>query len=371
MKTRPGWVDKLLDRLLERAASCPRPRGRLRPIRELHIEWTRRCSLRCVMCHHWRFPAAATRELSAAEIVSAVRGSSLLADVDTVVLTGGEPWLKPGLVGLAAFFLKRYPKARVGILTSLWDYGRIRAGLRRLAPWAGRVWLGSSMDGVGSAHDAVRGRPGAFRRMLRAAELLRREFPALELSFNHTITPLNLKELWPAYRFMSERGFWFGAQLAVNHEGLPAPRFRWKKAELLSIRRQIDLIIDDLCRREKLIERLIRGGERECAGALARVLYWRGLQEYVLRPRRLLSDCLAGERWAMLDPEGGVFFCPVNKHRPVGNIRRAPFDRIWRCARARAERAFARSGACHCWLLCTANPVLDRIALGGADTDNC
>ena len=74
---------------------------------------------------------------------------------------------------------------------------------------------------------------------------------------------------------------------------------------------------------------------------------------------------MAGQRYAMFDPEGNLFYCPVNKHRPVGNIRQKSFDEIWSSSKAQAERDYVESCKCDCWLNCIANPILDRaMALG-------
>jgi MoaA/NifB/PqqE/SkfB family radical SAM enzyme len=238
-----------------------------------------------------------------------------------------------------------FPKASIGFLSNLWDAARIASGLRSLRPLGlHRFWLGSSLDGVGRAHDAVRGKRGAFERTVRGARALRREFPGLGLSFNFTITPGNADEIWPAYRLASGMGLWFGAQMAVNHAGIRgAPRFSWSGGEIEAARRQIDLVVSDLSLREDPL-----GG---------RVKFWTYLKEYLLRPRRFFGDCLAGERYAMIDPQGRLFFCPVRKHRTVGSIL-GGFDAAWSSEKAQAERASIARRRCHCWLHCTANPLL-------------
>jgi MoaA/NifB/PqqE/SkfB family radical SAM enzyme len=357
-----AWVERGLERL-----ACSRQSG---PVRELHIELTHRCNQRCVMCHHWGLAredrTAARRELSLAEIRRAA-GSPLLRGVESVVITGGEPWLRPDSTDILAFLGRRFPRARLGILSNLWDAGLAR---RRLAAAHARglrrLWVGSSLDGLGPVHDEVRGKAGAFRRLMASLAMIRAEFPATELSLNFTLTPRNHRQLWAAYQHAKSLGLWFGAQMAVNHEGLRAPEAAvWKPAELARVTEQIEGILLDLCRGEGAAQRLLEGRERESLWLWTRLLYWSRLRRFALKPERYFQDCLAGERFVMLDPEGRLFFCPVNKHRPVGGLREAPLDELWTSPRAGAERRFIASGRCACWLNCIAVPVLDRVLEAG------
>ena len=68
----------------------------------------------------------------------------------------------------------------------------------------------------------------------------------------------------------------------------------------------------------------------------------------------------------MLDPEGNLFFCPVNKHRKAGDVRERGLDAVWKGAEAESERRFIRSGRCHCCLLCIMNPILEPLFKEGA-----
>lgn len=340
------------------------------PIRELHIELTHRCNLRCVMCHHWetpfKEPGSLKRELSLEDIRRIADGSKLLDGVRMVVLTGGEPLLRPDSIGVAKYLSERFPAASVGLLTNLWDEKLLRRRLEE-ARRAGlaRLWLGSSLDGLDGVHDEVRGRDGAFEGLVETMAMLRRDFPEVGFSFSFTVTPRNYKDLWKTYRWVADQGLWFGGQMVVNHQGFEAPEtYAWAPEQLADVRAQIDLILLDLCRRERAFERL----EKDEAGSLGlwtRLLYWWYLRRYAERPARFFRDCMAGQRFAMLDPEGKLFFCPVNKHRTVGDARASGLDAAWTSPKAGEERAYVDSCQCDCWLNCIANPILDRaLALG-------
>lgn len=358
------WVERGVERLKGRENDTP--------IRELHLELTHRCDLKCVMCHHWempaRDPASVGRELTPDEIHRFVSESELLKTVRFVAITGGEPLVRPEAVEIAALLRARFREASVGILTNLWNAGLLKRKLSELAErGAGDVWLGSSLDGLGATHDEVRGQPGAFAGFERSLEMLRRDFPKTALSVNFTILPRNRGEIFAAYRWARERGLGFGCQLVVNHEGFPAPEtFSWTDAELSEVEEQVDLVLADLCRTQKALERLLTAAP-ESRWLWSRMLYWRYLRAHGRGSPRFFDDCMAGRRYAMLDPEGNLFFCPVNKHKTVGSVRDEPFDRLWESPRARALRAELIPCQCRCWLNCIANPVLDRVLSAAFD----
>ena len=122
-------------------------------------------------------------------------------------------------------------------------------------------------------------------------------------------------------------------------------------------------VLQGLCRRQQAAKRIVSPEKKEHAWLWSELLYWRYLEEYGREPKRFsfFKKCLAGERHVMLDPEGSVFYCPVNKDRPIGNALDTPLDALWSSPKAEEERRFVESCQCHCWLRCMSVPVLDRL----------
>ena len=329
-------------------------------IRELHLELTHRCNLKCRMCHHWRM-GEREKEITLPEIERMLDSSRLLRGIKTAVLTGGEPLLRPDLAVIAAAIAGRYPGISLGILTNLADTKLL---LRRLEECAAEgvsgLWLGSSLDGAGAAHDKVRGTAGAYARTMRSAGELRAKYPGMNISFNFTLLPFNAADLAETYFTAKKMKVWLGAQKVVNHSGFEAEKYSWDEKALGEALRQIDLIITDICAENKAFERLMSGKENETPWLWASLIYWVRLREYMVRPRRFMGDCLAGERYAMLSPGGELFFCPVRKHLSVGNVIKDGFDAVWTGTKAAAERKKIAAARCHCWLHCIANPVIDE-----------
>lgn len=70
---------------------------------ELHLELTYNCNSRCIMCDLWDFDkrqADKKSELTLDEIKRFIQESSHLNKIDTVVLSGGEPFKKRHCRGL-------------------------------------------------------------------------------------------------------------------------------------------------------------------------------------------------------------------------------------------------------------------------------
>jgi MoaA/NifB/PqqE/SkfB family radical SAM enzyme len=328
-------------------------------LRELHLEVTHRCDLRCRMCHHWRLKQGG-HEITPAQLEGLLAASRLLAGVKTAVLTGGEPLLRPDLPELAAVILRKFPGVSLGVLTHLSNTRLLldRVGkIHKLGP--AKLWLGSSLDGLGAAHDGVRGSRGAYARAMKSLKAVREAFPGLEVAFNFTLLPSNAGQLFRAYRAAKELGAWFGAQKVVNHTGFEAETYAWSPRALKTALTQVDGVITDICAEHKAFEKLMTGKEGETPWLWASLVYWVRLREYLAAPARLLGGCYSGRRYAMLSPEGDLFFCPVRKHRTLGNVLQDGFDAVWNGPKAKAERKLIAAGRCHCWLHCTANPVIE------------
>jgi MoaA/NifB/PqqE/SkfB family radical SAM enzyme len=363
------FVKFRLDRRIERGLlRLPAAPGEPVP-EELHLELTHRCNLKCVMCEHWEIehddPASVARELSLPQLRKIVEDSKRLDAIKTVVITGGEPWLRRDFVEIIAWLSGRFPDAAIVALTNFWNTGHVRLKLAELrALGVKNLKLGSSLDGLEEVHDAIRGQEGAFAGLVRTVAAVRAEFPEYSFGFTFTILPANAHQVYRAYRFITEElRSGFGAQWAVETAGIEPLGWTPERKELaLSGVREVIL---DLCRRNAAFERVKspEADRGDLDGLWSELLYWRWLEEYGRAPRRFdfFTRCTSGERHVMLDPEGAVFFCPVNRARTIGDASKTPLDEIWTSDKARDERDYVATGQCSCWLRCVSTPSLDRL----------
>jgi MoaA/NifB/PqqE/SkfB family radical SAM enzyme len=316
----------------------------MKRLRELIFFVTRRCDLRCRTCFFAADAAVNTGgpELSLPEIDEV---ASRLRRLDSLYLSGGEPSLREDLADICFAFRRRCRIGSIHLPSNGQDPGRIRSLcleiLRRLP--GVRLTLSLSLDGREAAHDRIKDSAGSFRRAVETARSLaplRREFPQLRLYVITVVSSENRQEVLPLAAWLEEsldldghgpsplRGLPRDPSLADPTAG----EWRDLAAALLPFHRRW----------------LRRGGLPRWRQALAanRVRHLYGVYGRVLAGGELPFHCLAGERIAVLDPEGGVRLCeetPV-----VGDVRRSGYDlaAVLHGPRARQERLRTRSCAC-------------------------
>jgi len=151
-------------------------------------ETTRNCNLSCVHCR-----AAATQGPYEGELdtETSLRLLDQIAEVGQaiVILTGGEPLLRPDIFELAAYGTKkglRMVMAPNGTLVDAAAAGKMaESGIRRIS---------ISLDGASKeVHDKFRGVDGAFEGAIRGIRAARDA--GIEFQVNTTITQANLEEI--------------------------------------------------------------------------------------------------------------------------------------------------------------------------------
>lgn len=354
-------LDARLEKGLKRLAEVPPS-----PPTDLHLELTHRCNLKCVMCEHWELetldPASVGREVDFDGIRTAVEASRLLSGVKTVVVTGGEPWLRHDFVDVVAWLSGRFPAAKVVLLTNLWNTGHVRKKLLELrARGAANLSLGSSLDGLGATHDLVRGQAGAFDGLVRTVKALRAEFPEYPFGFTYTLVPQNAGALYETWAYAQDvLGAPLGAQWAVQSPGV-AP-IVWTAEEKETALAQMRRVCVELARRKDAAHKLPEADAPEHQELWAELLYWRWLEVYGREPRRFpfFRRCGAGETAVMAGAEGELYFCPVNRSRTFGTLK-GGIDAAWSSEAAAQTRAYVDSCRCDCWLRCMAAPAVERL----------
>jgi len=320
--------------------------------RELHFELTYSCNQTCLMCDIWpRYrndPGLKKRELTFDEIKSIVGNSKLLQDLELILFSGGEPFLRPDLVPIVSFFAERYPASQLVILSNCFDQKLVLGKLGRIleAVPGANIMLGTSLDGIGASHDRIRGIPGAFDMLCQVLEDIKVKYPQVKVETNFTITPSNFDQLIPAFDFTREKEIGFSAQFPIPWEG--TEQIEWQADHFQKVEEDISRIMEEVYRQDNVMigpppPRL-----------LMRLQYLKGLLEYERNPRRIFPHCPAPYRYAMISPQGDLYFCPKLKEMVVGNVRETSFDKLWLSGKAEKIRNHINSGACHCWLNCTA-----------------
>jgi MoaA/NifB/PqqE/SkfB family radical SAM enzyme len=128
---------------------------------EIKVKLTSACDYRCQMCGHWREPVT---RLTTGDAIEIVRDAAALG-ARSIIFSGGEPTLHKGLVDAVR------EAARLGLRVTLaTNGGGLAAGKLEALVEAGVAQFNVSIDSPhAAAHDAIRGVPGSFERILEGA----------------------------------------------------------------------------------------------------------------------------------------------------------------------------------------------------------
>ncbi|MBZ0129573.1 MAG: radical SAM protein [Rhodobacteraceae bacterium] len=301
------------------------------------LNLTRRCNLNCAHCY---LDAGARNEADAAELTTAeIR--ALIDDVATLsnetmlVLTGGEPLLRPDLELIAGH------AAGLGLMVVVGTNGlalndRRVAGLQA----AGVAGVGISVDSLDpERHDAFRGLPGSFVRTMHGIDACRRAGMGLQIHF--TVTDDTADELEPMIAFARSCG-----AIALNVFFLVCTG-RGRHVSDIS-RDGYDRTLRRLTRAAHASEgMMIRA---KCAPHFKRMALeldpdW----PITMAHGYEAGGCLAGTRYARVTPGGEVTPCPY-MDLSAGSLRDLRFADIWHNApvfqQLRAPRLTGRCGIC-------------------------
>lgn len=282
-------------------------------------EVTRSCNLACIHCRAAAQNRPYPGELATEECFRFLDDIAGFAR-PIVILTGGEPLLRPDIFDIAAHGTRlglRMTMAPNGTLVNPENARRmVEAGIQRIS---------ISLDGATAAsHDAFRGMPGAFDGAIQGIRCARES--GLPFQVNTTITAQNLHEL-PA---IQELVVSLGA--VAHHIFLLVPTGRGKNLEeqVINARQYEETLHWFYEQRERVPLQL----KATCAPHYYRILRQRAREEG--RPvdmqtfglDAMTRGCLAGTGFCFLSHMGTVQPCGYLE-LDCGNIRRRPFRDIW------------------------------------------
>lgn len=304
---------------------------------------TRRCNLNCAHC----YLDAGTRadggadELSTAEVNGVLDEIAALSDETMVVLTGGEPLLRPDLEVIARHGAGLGLMVVVGTNGTSLDDKRV-TGLQR----AGVAGVGISLDSLKpNYHDGFRGKPGSWDRTMAAIDACRRGGLAFQIHFS--VTDDNADEFEDMVAFAREAG-----AMVLNVFFLVCTG-RGEQVTNISAE-----TYDDVLRRVTRAAYEEKGlmVRAKCAPHFKRMaLELDPTWPITTAHGYEAGGCLAGTRYCRVSPNGDVTPCPYME-TTVGSVRQQGFATIWRdaplFAQLRAPVLEGRCGECEYTKVC-------------------
>ena len=305
--------------------------GRMAPARPARppgpvVIWNliRRCNLTCKHCYALSADHDYAGELSHAEVCTVMDDLQRFR-VPVLILSGGEPLLRPDLFEIAA--RAKALSFYVGLSTN---------GTLIDAPMADRVaaagfdYVGISLDGLAATHDEFRRLEGAFAKSLAGVRLLRERSVKVGLRF--TMTAMNAHDLPALLELMRDEQvdkFYFSH---LNYAGR-GNIHRARDAQFIATRNALDLLFDRAWSAawEGRGDEYVTGnndadGPYLLQWVARRFPQWRGaVREHLVA----WGGNASGVNVANIDNLGDVHPDTMWWHHTLGNVRRRPFSAIW------------------------------------------
>lgn len=304
---------------------------------------TRRCNLKCAHCYldAGTLNSGDRDEMATAEVCTLLDEIAAMSEETMVVLTGGEPLLRPDIMEIAAH------ATGLGLMVVMGTNGVLLNDRRVAALQDARVSaVGISVDSLeANHHDGFRGAPGSWAKTISGIDACRRAGLMFQVHFS--VTDDNAHELESMIEFCRSSG------AAVLNVFFLVCTGRGETYTRISLDTYEDVLarVALAARNEK--ELLVRA---RCAPHFKRI----ALEMNPPLPVTLIDGyeaggCLAGTRYCRVTPTGGITACPYIEES-VGSVRDTSFADIWRDApmfnALRKPKLEGRCGTCEYSKLC-------------------
>lgn len=327
----------------------------------LAINLTRRCNLACEHCYldANTLQNGSPDELSRSEVCHLLDDIAARSNEVMVVLTGGEPLIRPDLELLINH------GSRLGLSMVVGTNGVMLTDKRvQSLKLAGALGMGISVDSLDpQQHDQFRGRSGAWEKTLAGIEACRRHDLPFQVHFS--VTEANATEVPAMIDFARASG-----ARVLNIFFLICTGRGESMSDISPI--TYERVLNQLvAAQSEYHDLLIRA---RCAPHFKRIAYEQDPQSPLTRAEGYEGGgCLAGIHYCRITPEGDITACPYIPDSE-GNIRETPFWQTWEesatFASLRDPSLKDKCGQCEYQKLCggcRARPL----AMGGSlmDTD--
>lgn len=284
---------------------------------------TQRCNLRCQHCYASGIPDT-SQELSTQACRQAIDGFAAFG-CPVVLFSGGEPFVRPDVLDLAAYARERGLRvvfSTNGTLITPEVAARIHT--------IGASYVGISIDGVRKTHDAFRGVPGAYDRSLAAIRACRDA--GVKVGLRVTLTRANVKEIPAIFQLMREERIPRICLYHLVYSGRGA-NLRANDLSHEETRQALDRIIDETAasfNAEHPLEVLTVDNHAD-----APYLWMRMVREGhprandVLQLLHMNGGNSSGNGLSCVSWDGTVYPDQFWRDKPLGNVQEKPFGEIW------------------------------------------
>jgi MoaA/NifB/PqqE/SkfB family radical SAM enzyme len=307
------------------------------------------CNQKCEHCFYWK-KLNSRDDLTKEELFALSRS---LGRIETLNLSGGEPFLRPEFGEICRQFIRHNKVRQIYVPTNGYFKDRTITQItetlkeKDLDLFVAEI----SLDGLGEFHNRFRGSPGAFDKAMEtydALAKLQESDKRLRIHAISTATHVNMDEIRRLTTYLFDRC------PSMDHHNLALIRGDRKNPSLQGpnleqYRQLFDYVRRQWAPREEgrygaIVEPMLQWAKARTAAEQTQVI-----------------PCRAGILNAVVYSNGDVSVC--ENHEPIGNLREKPFGEIWNSTEARELRKSIAAKACYCtnevflWPSITFQPV--------------
>ncbi len=292
------------------------------------------CNMKCEHCFYWQ-QLNQRDDLTFDELV---RLSEELGHIETLNLSGGEPFLRKEFGPICRQFIRRNDVQEIYVPTNAYYTERTISALRDVLcePSLRLLGIEISLDGMPAFHDAFRVTRNSFARAMETYDALaelQREDPRLQIHANSCATQINMEEIRKLTTYLFDRC------PQMSHHNLAIIRGDRKNPTLQGP------ALEEYRGLYEYIRRLWAPREAGRFGAIVEpMLQWAKLK--AVEAQEQYVPCRAGVLSAVIHANGDVAVC--EQRPPIGNLRRQTFAEIWQSHLTRQVRRSIRAKECYC-----------------------
>ena len=316
---------------------------------------TSRCNLMCSHCFYHDSLNKKMNELTLDEIDTFTRSMDPLL---SLVLTGGEPYLRHDLDQIVRIFYENTKTPMVTIPSNGWYLDKMSLQIKNMMKWCPDLILNQliSIDGLEEEHDEIRmkglkkgsGAKGSFQKALHSMSLikeLQKVFGRINLGVQMTFTSQNQYKIIESIKGIYE---------LTKPDNITIALVRGDPKEKVNVNLDIKLYEEAIKYRDNLFfEKKMSGHAKFSGNKLAtagRIILGQKTQE-IYETGQYQMPCYAGNLSGVMYPEGQVYPCEIlDKSHLIGNIRdfNLDFRKLWLSQKAKEEVNFIRKTKCFC-----------------------
>ena len=316
------------------------------------------CNQKCEHCFYWR-NLNRRDDLSKEELFALSRS---LGSIETLNLSGGEPFLRPEFGEICRQFIRHNKVRQIYVPTNGYFADRTVVQItetlkeKELDLFVAEI----SLDGLGEFHNRFRGSPGAFDKAMRTYDALaelQKNDTRLRIHAISTATGVNMDEIRRLTSYLFDRC------PKMDHHNLALIRGDRKNPSLQGPS------LAEYQRLYEFVRRVWAMREEGRYGSMVEpMLQW--AKSRTAAAQKQVVPCRAGVLNAVVYSNGDVSVC--ENHPPLGNLRERSFAEIWNSPEAHALRKSIAARACYCtnevflWPSITYQPLQLARALVGA-----